>query len=250
MCCNKSWPLWLGVVGLIVGVAVVRHTHHLRAQPPQPPQPPAEVGQRPVGPVGPLGPGRLQAPQLADGKDVNVNVAVRNNTIPGKVAPKGELDTEVEGYGLKPDDAYKDAVEAGRKAVESYLANKYGESYMPSADELNSKHIVSLLAEPEPANTPLTNEVSNSRMLKAVVTVKLNSDQVKELRNAARQERAVGRLKTTGFGLIGLVALLLIGGGYLRMEEATKGYYTTLLRVAALGLVAALAAVGIYLLGS
>ncbi len=39
-----------------------------------------------------------------------------------------------------------------------------------------------------------------------------------------------------GLGLAGVTALLLVAIGYLRLEEATKGYYTGLLRLSALGL--------------
>jgi hypothetical protein len=47
--------------------------------------------------------------------------------------------------------------------------------------------------------------------------------------------------------LAGLVAVFTAFAGYYRLEEATKGYYTNLLRLGALGLVGAVGA-GIYLL--
>jgi hypothetical protein len=47
--------------------------------------------------------------------------------------------------------------------------------------------------------------------------------------------------------LAGLVALLVVAGGYLRLEEATRGYYTTLLRAAAVAFLALVGA-GLWLL--
>ena len=47
--------------------------------------------------------------------------------------------------------------------------------------------------------------------------------------------------------LAALVALLAAVACYLRLEDATKGYYTTLLRLAAVGFVALVGA-GIWLL--
>ena len=41
-----------------------------------------------------------------------------------------------------------------------------------------------------------------------------------------------------GLGLAALVGLLLVGIGYLRLEESTKGYYTGLLRATAVGMIA------------
>jgi hypothetical protein len=62
-----------------------------------------------------------------------------------------------------------------------------------------------------------------------------------------RQDRAAGRQGLLARVLAGLVALLAAVACYLRLEDATKGYYTTLLRVAAVGFVALVGA-GIWLL--
>src|SRR5207253_1873148 len=50
-----------------------------------------------------------------------------------------------------------------------------------------------------------------------------------------RQERAVKRQTSILRILGGLIAVLLVVAGYLRLEEATRGYYTAMLRVAAIG---------------
>jgi len=62
-----------------------------------------------------------------------------------------------------------------------------------------------------------------------------------------RQDRATARQGVLARVLAGLVALLVVGACYLRLEDATKGYYTTLLRLAAVAFVALVGA-GIWLL--
>ena len=46
----------------------------------------------------------------------------------------------------------------------------------------------------------------------------------------------------------GVVCLLLVVGGYLRLEEATKGYYTRLLRLTAIAVLIGVG-VGLYVMG-
>jgi hypothetical protein len=62
-----------------------------------------------------------------------------------------------------------------------------------------------------------------------------------------REERAEGRMMFLGKVLAGLVALLVAVGGYFRLEEATKGYYTTWLRLGVVGLISTVG-VGLWLL--
>jgi hypothetical protein len=62
-----------------------------------------------------------------------------------------------------------------------------------------------------------------------------------------RQDRAAARQGVLVRVLAGLVALLAVIAAYLRLEDATKGYYTTLLRLAAVTFVVLVGA-GIWLL--
>jgi len=72
--------------------------------------------------------------------------------------------------------------------------------------------------------------------------------QERQFQESLRQHRATHRQKILACVVAGLVALLLAVAGYLRLEDATKGYYTRLLRAAAVAFVALVAA-GIFLLG-
>ena len=62
----------------------------------------------------------------------------------------------------------------------------------------------------------------------------------------AQQDRVLDRHLLLARVLGGAVAVLLVLAGYLRLEDATRGYYTRLLRLAAIALVA-LAGVGVWL---
>ncbi len=62
-----------------------------------------------------------------------------------------------------------------------------------------------------------------------------------------RQDRAASRQGVLARVLAGVVALLAAVACYLRLEDATKGYYTTLLRLAAVAFVARVGA-GVWLL--
>jgi hypothetical protein len=222
MCC-KSWPLWLGLLGLCVAGVILRNTDDARAEPPPPEviqanphvEQPKEVTTQPNH-------GRNHQTTT---KNVFVSVVAKPPSPP-------VFETKADGYGVKEEDATDNAIKDACRQVEMFLARQYGETFTPTEDELKSKQIVGP-AEFETANTPVANDAAKTTMLRAIVPVKLTAEQVKEFREEARKHRLGGRMKTAGVVLAGMIALLLVGGGYLRLEEATKGYYTTLLRVGA-----------------
>jgi len=73
------------------------------------------------------------------------------------------------------------------------------------------------------------------------VTAELTPPAIRKFQKEARQQRASVRMLTLGKGLGMLVALLTALGGYFRIEEATKGYYTTWLRLTTVGFIGAAA---------
>jgi hypothetical protein len=167
-------------------------------------------------------------------------VGVINPT--NRPAPKVRFEAKAEGYGEGDEDAAQNAVNAAADKVARYLEKQYGETFteqrlkeLPA--ELKSRGVIG-----EPTFETKELEVTG-KVRQAFVDVKLTDQQEQVLRKEALEDRQKGRMHVAGVALAGLMALLLVGGGYLRLEEATKGYYTTLLRAAALStLVAVLAA--------
>jgi hypothetical protein len=70
----------------------------------------------------------------------------------------------------------------------------------------------------------------------------VHDNYVPGIQKLAQQQRMKERQKPALLVLLGAMGLLSVVGGYLRLEEATKGYYTRLLRLAAIGVVAVIVA--------
>jgi hypothetical protein len=155
----------------------------------------------------------------------------------GKVAGRQVTFKEaVQGKGQTPDEARTSAVERARYVIAAYLESEFGEAnYAPAAGYLHGAQIVPLPQDIEVQQIP-TDEFG--RTYRADVKVELTQEQVKEMRAQARQQRVTQRQHWLGLGLAGAVSLLLVAAGYLRLEEATKGYYTGLLRLSALSVLA------------
>jgi hypothetical protein len=215
--------LWLGLIGLcVVGAALRCPENSCRAQPPaavqsNEPAPPKEAMTQP----------KQGHNHQTNTKNVFVSVIAKPPAPP-------VFEAKADGYGIREEDATEDAIKDACHKVQEFLANKYGEKFTPTEEELRGKQIVGTPEFETADNLTLTQDAAKKPVIKAVVPVKLTAEQVKDFREEARKIRVGGRMKTTGVILAGLIALLLVGGGYLRLEEATKGYYTTLLRVGAL----------------
>ena len=65
----------------------------------------------------------------------------------------------------------------------------------------------------------------------------ITAQQASEIQKQTQQQRMKVRQKTSLLIVLGVVCLLGVVGGYLRLEEATKGYFTRRLRLAAVGVV-------------
>ncbi len=78
------------------------------------------------------------------------------------------------------------------------------------------------------------------------VQLEVTREQAEDLDKVAREERMEPRHLLLARILAGMVAMILVLGGYLRLEEATRGYYTLLLRAAAVLVLVAVGA-GLYL---
>ncbi|HEV3449125.1 MAG TPA: hypothetical protein VG099_31100, partial [Gemmataceae bacterium] len=78
------------------------------------------------------------------------------------------------------------------------------------------------------------------------IQVQFESKDLRYLLDKEGELRGQERMMLLGKFLAGLVAFLVAVAGYFRLEEATKGYYTTWLRLGVLSFIAAVG-VGIWL---
>jgi hypothetical protein len=134
---------------------------------------------------------------------------------------------EVAGRGETAADAKKMALQRATEEVTAWLL-QHGETlWTPGPGYLEEKNIVRQLGEPKrlEEDAYLVN-----------LRVELQPGNVEAIRQVNRDLRMAGRQRLAAFGLGGFVVVLLVVTGFLRLEEATKGYHTTLLRLAALGI--------------
>ncbi len=137
---------------------------------------------------------------------------------------------EVEGLAKTRDDAEANAVEKARDQVVEYLSERYGDrDWKLTPAKLRELNVTRPAAAPEEIDLPLS-----GRSWKVRLTVELTPEALGEIHKLAREQRMVERHRLAARGLAGALALLLVAFGYLRLEDATKGYHTTLLRLAAL----------------
>jgi hypothetical protein len=164
----------------------------------------------------------------------------RIDTIKRPEAPS-VFDATIEGFGDTEDDARDRVVENARDRVARFLNDQGETDYRPTAERLRDLRIVPTREDIEVKEVTLKNLGPTKQ---ATLKLKLLPDQLKTMQTEARHQRAVQRQHCMGFGLAGVVALLLVAIGVLRLEEALKGYYTYILLFSALSV---LSAVGIFL---
>jgi hypothetical protein len=142
------------------------------------------------------------------------------------------------GYGVDVPLAEQDALEKAR----AWLAEKSGFEWTPPLDYLRRKGLVRF-------SEPTEKELQLAGPMKVVkLDLEITAAQAEEIQQVARQQRMTQRHLVGARVLAGLVALLLVAGGYLHLEEKTRGYCTGLLRAAAVA-VLALVGAGLWLLG-
>jgi hypothetical protein len=150
----------------------------------------------------------------------------------------------VKGYGETSDDARQRALEKARDSVEEYLQTNHPSiNWSPTIQGLLGDSVVKV---EDPKQSDLAQligyEATAHVDLRSANLVKLQVD-VDQAREQAQENAVFWRHLLLGRILAALVALFLIVGGYLRLEELTRGYYTTLLRVGAGAVMLLIAAV-------
>jgi hypothetical protein len=139
---------------------------------------------------------------------------------------KSLLHTECVGYGKTETEAKNDALRHGC----DWLAEYGGLGWTPDPPYLNAHNMVRFgEAEDKEFEEPM------GAMKVVKMQLDITADQARDIQKQAQQQRMKERQKLSLLVLLGAVCLLAVVGGYLRLEEATKGYYTRLLRIAAIG---------------
>jgi hypothetical protein len=137
----------------------------------------------------------------------------------------------VDGYGRSPELARKVALENGEAKVVDLLRGKFGQGQIvPSAslraDALRQNGVLVPLGEPQADGL-------GSQRYKARVQVELTSTFIQEVQSFSREARSKDRHLLLGRMLAAVVVMLLVFASYLRLEDATRGYYTWMLRLGA-----------------
>jgi hypothetical protein len=146
------------------------------------------------------------------------------------------------GFGATREDADLAALKEARKDIVKFFADQGVVLSWEPALEYISRTLVKNWSEQ--ANT----EVLPGQKLREVhLLVELSHSDYRKVLKQNREYVAQNRMLVLGKVLAGLVALLAAVAGYFRLEDATKGYYTAWLRLAALSFVAAVGA-GLWLI--
>jgi hypothetical protein len=156
--------------------------------------------------------------------------------------PKLRYQHDFEGYGLTPKDADANALERAC----NWLYADAGLGWTPTPEFLREKNMVQF-GERTEKKSEIAKEFGGVVQV-VKMRLEVSDEQAEQMRELARHERMKERQKTSLFVVIGLVCLLGVIGGYLRLEEATKGYYTRLLRIAAISVLLVVVA-GLCVLG-
>ncbi len=141
------------------------------------------------------------------------------------------IQEEFQGYGLTTKDAEANAVENACQ----WLATHSSFGWCPPAEYLRDKGMIRTVGEPDEKEFEFVKEAAKGGKVKVVtMQLEITADQARDIQKQAQNQRMKERQRYSLLGLVGAVALLGVVSGYLRLEEATKGYYTRLLRIAAL----------------
>jgi hypothetical protein len=151
-----------------------------------------------------------------------------------------------DGYGKTEDSARRAALLNAQDEVLKKLQAIKGPDWQPISGQLNEQYLLDI-GVIRPIGTPEQVKDSDGSLIWWVqYEVELTHKLLKQLGQEERQQRMIARYGLAGRVLAGLVVLLLVTTGYLRLELLTAGYYTRLLRVGAVALVA-LAGIGLWL---
>lgn len=159
-------------------------------------------------------------------------------------APPANPTWTEDGYGRTPQDAEEVALKKAQESVTTFLLKQYGDlgGWMPKPESLREAGVV------RPEGSPETVQLDGRQVQHVRVRVELTPTYLGQVQEFARAQRIEQRHLVLARVLAGLVVLVVVVAGYLRLEEATRGYYTRLLRLAGVG-VLVLAGLALVVLG-
>jgi hypothetical protein len=140
---------------------------------------------------------------------------------------------EFTGYGKTEKIAQKDALERAC----NWLKESSGLDWVADPDYLLMYKMVQFC---DPEERKFDDPMGDMKVVK--LRLEIQEHQVLAIQKQVQQQRMKERQKPTFLVLLGAMGLLAVVGGYLRLEEATKGYYTRLLRIAAISALVVLVA--------
>jgi hypothetical protein len=151
---------------------------------------------------------------------------------------KAAFKKEFEGCGINESAARKDALDLAC----AWLKENSGLDWSPDSEYLVD-HNMAHFGEAEDRELEVAKDITKDGKLKYVkMQLEITDAQARDIGKQAQQYRMQERQKYSLLALLGGMGLLGVVGGYLRLEEATKGYYTRLLRLAAIGILVVIVA--------
>jgi hypothetical protein len=188
----------------------------------------------------------------AEGKPARVEARAETPIPPVRGGKGPVFKKEIVGRGEKKDLACENLLYKAMYEIQLLLEENGVKDFKPSEELLHSAKIVPLQGD----LMDKVEALDEGKGYQVTAPVEVTAEQLEMMRVLARAERnravkeieqelarqrehlVKDRQRWMGLTLGGVVALLLVGIGYLRLEEATKGYYTGLLRVSAVGILA------------
>jgi len=135
----------------------------------------------------------------------------------------------VTGVGTTREEAEANALKRACDKLSEFLASEYGETgWKPSPAFLAQYKAYQLVGEPEKV------DILGEKNEQVKIEVRLTPEVFDQIQRLARDQRMGERQRVAARGLAGILSVLLVVFGYLKLEDVTKGYHTTLLRLTAL----------------
>lgn len=158
-----------------------------------------------------------------------------------------KLDAEVSGFGVTEEKAWtqarNNAVTRSKELLQEHFA---GSGWRPPVEQITAEELESRALIQKRGEVKRLEQPDAAWKFEATYRIELNDEYLRKLVNDARQQTVQERHELLARVLGGILAVVLVTAGYLRLEELTRGYATKLLRLASI-LLLALVGTGLWL---